>query len=463
MEALQLKLSRDNVLQINHPSLPDTPWTYLTAAVAAAGTALTVRDSNGFADTDLILFGRLGDEESEIKKVNGAVTVGTTMTSTALTYAHQVNTPIRKFLYDKIEIYGNSAASSSGAVLIATINIDPTSHFTEYIITGTTYDYYGARGIRSVATTYNGDYSDFIPALGYDTNTVGFIIKQAFDAVGETIQQEGKFSLQWAYDQIFLGEQDVTKELKKWSWLQAFDHDAGNVTLGVNSFTLPTNLADRNTPKNIQGLRIGKDVNLHYISKTEYQFLFQNVANTTVQTTYLAGAASIVLTDSRDMDDAGGFDAVSYTTNTRATNTVSGVTSNDSGGTAGDPVWQGEPKGRPARYTIFEGVAYFDCVPDLSSNLVGQNIWMDYYKNIVRVNSAGDAITVPDPLCIQYWLESMIKKQREGGKLAQDDDSWIGYQTKKKRLVALEISGQKVSLVPDSINDYDGSNSAFYL
>ena len=50
--------------------------------------------------------------------------------------------------------------------------------YTEYIVTGTTYAYYGIR-VRSIATTYNGSYSDFIAAGGFDTDNVGFIINQS--------------------------------------------------------------------------------------------------------------------------------------------------------------------------------------------------------------------------------------------------------------------------------------------
>lgn len=463
-ESLAIQLVRDNVIRINHQSLPLVPATYLTAAAAAAATTITVRDNAGFSNSiggDLLLIGNFGDERTEIKEVDGAITAGTSLTTTTLTYAHPINTPVRKVLFDQIEVYGNSTASSSGSTLIAAINIDLSAPYTEYVVSGTTYAFYGVRGIRSTATAIQGGYSDFIAAAGFDTDTVGFIIKQAFDAVGEEVRSDGKFSRQWAYDQIFLGEQDVARELKKWSWLQEFEYDAGNVTLGVNTLTLPTDISDKNTPKVILGVRLGKDVNLDYISKTEYEYLFQNVAKTTVATTYTSAATSIVLTDSNDFDDSGAInvytnstiDSVSYTTNTRSTDTLSVVTNNDEGGTAADPVWQGEPQGRPSRYTVFEGVLYFDTVPDTTANLVGQNIWLDYYKKVTRVNSDGDSITVPDPLCIQFWLEAMIKKTKEGGKLDANEHSWIEYQRRKQRLVNNEVSGQNTNLIPSLVYD----------
>src|SRR3990167_1412171 len=195
-EPVQFQLLRDNVLRIEHPSLPVTPKTYLTAAVAAAGTTLTVRDNAGFSNSsggDMILIGSFGDEQAEIKEVDGAITAGTSLTVTAVTFAHPINTPVRKIIFDQIEVYGNSTATSTGATLIATINIDVSSPYTEYVVSGTTYAFYGVRGIRSTATTYSGAYSDFIAAAGFDTITVGFIIKQAFDAVGEIVRSDGLF------------------------------------------------------------------------------------------------------------------------------------------------------------------------------------------------------------------------------------------------------------------------------
>src|SRR3990167_1976248 len=403
-EAIQFQLLRNNVLRINHPSLPTSPSIYITAANLAGATSLTIRDNAGFSNSDggdLLLVGELGEEETEIIYVNGAITAGTALTTSALIFAHPINTPVRKIVFDKIEIFGNTSAVSAGSTSITTINIDPTSPYTEVVLTATqvgSYTYYGIRGVRSVATTYNGGYSDFISASGFSTNTVGFIIDQAFLAVGEKVRPNGLMSRQWAYDQIFLGEQDVAQELKKWSWLQSFNYNAGAVTLGVNSFTLPTNIVDANTPKGILGLRVGQGKNLRYMSKSEYDFLFQNTTNTTVGTSYIAGATSIVLTDSDNFDDsasinvynAGVIDSVTYTTNTRSTNTLTGVTSNDSGGTAADPVWQRERQGIPSRFTVYQGSGYFDTVPDTSDNLVGEQILLDYYKQVTRVNSDGD-------------------------------------------------------------------------
>ena len=463
-EPVQISLVNHNVIRADHPSLPTSPVTYLTSSVSAADVTLTVRDNFGFANSDLVLIGKYGDSRSEIKRINVAPNAGTTIGCVAVSFAHSVNVPVQKILFDKVVILGNSTATSDGATTIATIDITPGADYTEYVNTGTTYNFYGVRLIRQAATAYDGSFSDFIPAAGFGTDTVGFVIQRAFETTGEKLKSSGVLSKQWAYDQIFLCEQDVSKELKKWSWLQEFEYDAGNIALGVNSYALPTNISDPNTPKAIQGLRIGTGDSLTYISKAEYESLFQNVAGTTIALTYADSATTIGLADSRDFASSTGsinvytsdtIDTISYTTNARSSGVLSGVTAVAVAGTAGDPVWQNENPGLPERYTVYEGNLYFEAIPDDTTDLVGSNIWLDYYKKVTRVNSDGDTLSVPDPLLVQNWLEVEIKKAKNGGKVAPDDSSYVEFLGRKKRLKELEVSGQSTNFVPEFYEDID--------
>ena len=58
--------------------------TYLTANLAASGTSVTVLDNAGLADDDIIRWGQYGEKTCELKSINGAVTTGTALTSTAV-------------------------------------------------------------------------------------------------------------------------------------------------------------------------------------------------------------------------------------------------------------------------------------------------------------------------------------------------------------------------------------------
>ena len=452
-----------NVIRVDHPSLPTSPVTYLTSAASAADTVLTVRDNFGFANLDLILIGQYGDSRSEVKRITVSPNTGTTIGCVAVSFAHAVNIPIQKVLFDKVVILGNSTAVSDGATTIATIDFTPNADYTEYVNTGTAYNFYGVRFIRQAATAYDGSYSDFIPASGFATDTAGYVIQRAFETVGEKLRPSGTLSKQWAYDQIFLCEQDVAKELKKWSWLQEFEFDLGNVTLGVNTVNLPSNISDKNTPKTIQGLRIGTGDNLTYISKSEFESLYQNVAQTTLVATLVDTATTVALTDSRDFSSSAGsisiysddtIDTISYTSNDKATGVLTGATEIKTGGDDYlSPVWQNEQRGLPERYTVYEGAIYFDTVPDNTPNLIGSNIWLDYYKKVVRVNSDGDTLSVPDSLLVQNWLEVGIKRAKSGGNLDQNDPSYTEFLRRKDRLVKLEVSGQSTNLIPAFYDD----------
>ena len=122
--APRLKLVRDNVLRIYHPE-PVEPKSYLTAAVSATGTTLTVRSNAGFSNTDpqsLLLLESLGSANAEIKRVNGAITAGTSLTCQALTFAHAIDTPVQAMLFDQFEVSGSSTATGTKTA-IATTNI----------------------------------------------------------------------------------------------------------------------------------------------------------------------------------------------------------------------------------------------------------------------------------------------------------------------------------------------------
>ena len=74
-------------LSRNEELIKNREKTYLTAAVAVAGTTLTVRavDAGGgtttvWANNDYIILGEIGAKNAELLQVNGAVSDGTSIT-----------------------------------------------------------------------------------------------------------------------------------------------------------------------------------------------------------------------------------------------------------------------------------------------------------------------------------------------------------------------------------------------
>src|SRR3990167_6128663 len=99
--APKIERVKDNVIRIYLPDIIE-PTTYLTASVVATGTTLTVENNDGFANKDAILLEGFGIESAEIIKVNAAVSAGTSLTVTAATFAHAINTKIHKILFDQV-------------------------------------------------------------------------------------------------------------------------------------------------------------------------------------------------------------------------------------------------------------------------------------------------------------------------------------------------------------------------
>lgn len=448
----RLRSVSENVIRINHPELAE-PQTFLTANVSAAGSALTVKSNLGFSNTDPqdnLLYEGYGIENAEIKRVNGAITAGTSLTSQAVTFAHAIDCPIFKTLFDQVEILGSSTATGS-KTSIATVNINVSGNWSDYVVTGTTYSYYHARFYNSLATTpYYSGYSDAIAATGFDPKNVGFIRRNAFEALNESLGP--KFTLQWVYDQIWLGELDIAKRLKRWSWLVKENYDAGNVTTGMRSVTLPTDIEDPDTNKSILGLRIGTGDDMTYVDKSEFNSIMEGTAYTTLADNIDSLDTSVTLTDSRDFPDSGSIvlsngTSYSYTTNTRSSGVLSGFTAFTTTFTSGDVVWYNVSFGEPRRYTVVDGVAYFDVPPASTYN--GRNIWLDYYLSPTKADSDGDSVSVNDPYAVQLWLEMQIKSKKANGDLKADDIAVKKYEQRVAFLVANELTGTKLRMVPN--------------
>ena len=458
----KIEFINGNVIRVHNPE-PIGPATNLTANVAATGTTLTVANNEKFANNDILLIGSFGDSDAEITDITAAVSAGTSLTVSALIFAHNYDDQIRILLADQIEISG-AATITGSKTTIATVEITASEKWTDYIVSGTTYAYYFVRFYNSFASTpYYSDYSDAIAATGYDTNTVGWCRRLAFKELGLEYNAEmSKFDSNTIYDWIYECELDISKSLKRWSWLQQFDYDLGNLTEGQYSVAVPTDLDDQNTSKSILGIHLGKDINLDYIDRSQFIFEYRDIGHTTVSSSITAADTSITLTDVRDFNSSGSIDiaddkGITYTAKNNSTGVLSGIPASGTGSigsnhSAAVDVWQGVTFNVPRRYAIWEGYIYFD--HPIDSSLEGYNIWLDYYKKITRKNSDGDTLTIPDQIAVISYLKYKIKEAMNNGVLSMDDPSYQKYLLKKNELINNEISGQNVYFVPE----YDSSN-----
>ena len=298
----KVELIKDNIIKIYHPEIGE-PMTYLTATLAAAGTTATIRNTEGFANHDVLLLEGFNIESAEIQEANGVVSAGNSMTITATTFEHGIDCPIYKLLADQVQISGCDIIGDT-KVVIEAVAIQSSGEHTEYVVAGTTYNYYFVRWYNSFASTpYYSAYSDALPATDFTTKMVGWIRRNAFANIGEEFDE--RFTANWVYDQIYLGELDVMKRLKRWSWLNVFDSDLGNLTEGQIKIALPDDIEDSKTNKSILGVRIENEINLDYMDWTEYQEKMQGVVNTIISTAVSVADTTFVLTNTEDLPDAG--------------------------------------------------------------------------------------------------------------------------------------------------------------
>ncbi len=259
----------------------------------------------------------------------------------------------------------------------------------------------------------------------------------------------------------------VSQRVLRWSFRTKFNTDIGSIIPGQWSVTAPTDLRDRNTYKNILGLRIGRsNWPCVYQDQRRFRQNYLNVGHTTLNGAILSGATSIILTSSGDFDASGSIviaaqnisstkDTASYITNTLATNTLGTVTGVDANAASGTDVWQQATFGMPTAFTIDNGVIYFD-VP-FDDTYAGENIYLDYYQALQPVNSDSDVLDEPfyDLYC--SYLKWKIKSLKSNGSLKPTEDGdYLLFQQGLGELISQEVLGQNVNFVPDLYGSLNG-------
>lgn len=169
--------------------------TTLTAAVAPAGTTLTVKGINAsaWADNDWLILGEIGAQNAEVLQVNGAVSNGTSLTvdnagSGGARYAHAVDEPVYRIDYNQIKFYHATGTDSSASSLLATVSLQPENIETRYEDTAHTTGYGFARFYNS-ATTSLSPFSDAIPYLGQSQRSLYRMIQKVRSLCNEQDDQ----------------------------------------------------------------------------------------------------------------------------------------------------------------------------------------------------------------------------------------------------------------------------------
>ena len=155
----------------NRALIEDREKTYLTAAVAAGGTALTVAAINAdvgsnstWADNTYIILGEIGSPTAEVLQMAATASDGTSLTIDQLgaggaRFAHSIGEPVYRINYIRVEFNQNSTNTTSGVTVLATQLIQPDEEYTRYEDTTNTTGYGFVRWNNQTSSTFS-IYSD---------------------------------------------------------------------------------------------------------------------------------------------------------------------------------------------------------------------------------------------------------------------------------------------------------------
>lgn len=197
-----------------NPDISTYERTSLTIPSTAAGSTLTVKNTDRFSNTNRILIGSMGREKSEIVSVSGSPTA-TVITTGAQIYPHSVDDQVYNMRFDQIKFYRSTTGIAGAYSLLTTVpmDVDNADQATYYDDAAGLATYYYKTSYYNSVTTIESLLSDPIPGAGYDPFSAGSIIDQVMREVGD---QDGTTAVREEY-YAWLNEvnYDLQKRMKK--------------------------------------------------------------------------------------------------------------------------------------------------------------------------------------------------------------------------------------------------------
>ena len=200
--------------------IKNQPNTVLIATAAVGATTITVANNGGFANNDYLLIGKLGEEKSEIKKIGGAVSAGTSITVAALTFSHDQDTPISKIDYNQVRFYyGTTNVSADAAALgAAAQDLEPSEIFNYYEDANHTTGYGFCRFYNSTTTGYS-IHSDAIPYTGYTAKMLRSMRKKVRRLINEVDELNSPISNEEIDEELNMSQKEIAHD-RLWSFYE---------------------------------------------------------------------------------------------------------------------------------------------------------------------------------------------------------------------------------------------------
>ena len=228
------------LVTIYNPDTKDLERSFLSAYTDKLAAQIDVKNNEGFATTQAIMLGQMGNERTEMAETDG--TSGNTVVTLNGTtgFGHDQDEPVYILDFNAFKIY-RAAAVDDTKVFIETIPVDVNEpdKITKYDDpSGLSTSYYWVKHYNTI-TGEESDYSDPIPASGYPAKSLGRVI----DAVVRRIGDIG-FAIFTIDEYIDIANEvnyDLTSQSLKPYRFQK-DHEDIDTVAGQNWIPLPTRL-----------------------------------------------------------------------------------------------------------------------------------------------------------------------------------------------------------------------------
>lgn len=166
------------IIQIKNPALPNKEETYLTARYTT-GTALTVKNNDGWADNDILVAGIPGREQTEAGKVSGVTGNEQIDLDAALKFDFAIDTPLFRSAYDQISVEQKPSGGSFAEIAEGKVDIqwdERDGHTKVSVATGADSDTFRWRFYNTLTTTYS-PYSGELPGTGLTQFHAGYLMQ----------------------------------------------------------------------------------------------------------------------------------------------------------------------------------------------------------------------------------------------------------------------------------------------
>lgn len=446
---------------VSPPDLNENETAFISTDATAGASSYSVDNGLAFAVGEYVavLPGGIGASKAEINRIHASTTPTATLITLAAanSFAHSRGERIVFIPYNQIVIQRSTDGGSTYADL-ATVDIRLDSAETYYQhTTGASTDYYRAKFYNS-ASALTSAVSDGTVATGFADNSAGQILRAALLSLGEKIDGEvitKEFLLQALHE----GREDVDNNpnVQKWSFRTVFDHDLGDVIPGRHTMSVPSDLREPDTYKNILALRLGTDNRpLVQVDRPAMNEFYAGIAHSTLNGSITSASTSVILASSGDFAESGSVDIAAesisgaldnaaYATNTESTATLGTVTSIADSHSSGRDVWQGASFGLPTHYTVDNGSITFS--QPFADDFAGENVKLDYYAELSRADSDGDVLDEPWAANVYVpYLRWRIRKRKDPTLQQEADSDWKEFERKVAAAVAKEFLGQDMRI-----------------